>query len=125
MIREIGSPSERVYARLYTRSPCFVRQQRLADSRLAKSLGRFASRLPFCITRFLNVCVGRKLNTKDRRIRRVSLCSPAYSFRPLCAPPFMQHRPYDYDSLRSSHVRSNKTIMKNELTTDEMNKFIS
>lgn len=65
--------------------------ERFADSRLSWRVPSVVSCLASLPPRGIlkRLRVGRKLNAKDRRIRRVSLCSPAYSFGPLCAP-FMQ-----------------------------------
>lgn len=120
-ISEIGSPSESI---------CPTLSGLLASSDNVTTSHRFASREKFRplfrvsppITRFLNVCVGRKLNTKDRRIRRIPLCSPAYSFRPLCAP-FM--RPYDYKGPRSSCVLTKSNYHEERANTDEIYKFNS
>lgn len=102
--REIGSPSPSMLDFTLSRLPSSERRDGTVSlirvSRrlpLASVVSCLASLLPHGILKRLRV--GRKLNAKDRRIRRVSLCSPAHSFGPLCAT-FMQPGSYHYDGLR-------------------------
>ena len=88
---EIGSPSPSM--------PDFTLSWLLSSKRRNVSLIRISWRVPSVVSCFASLLprgilkrlrVSRKLNAKDRRIRRVSLYNSAYSFGPLCAT-FMQH----------------------------------